>query len=66
MKENEKVANRKFGKVGNLGNLRKIIPNFLISKFSNSDLKISKKNFRNFRGFRVFDLANFGQVEISS
>ena len=30
-KENEKVANRKLGNLGNLGN---IIPSFLISKFS--------------------------------
>ena len=49
-KENEKVANRKLGKVGNLGN---VIPSFLISAFSilptakieNSDLKISEKTY---------------------
>ena len=34
MQGNEKVANRKLGKVGNLGNLRKVIPSFLISEFS--------------------------------
>ena len=28
------MANRNFGKVRNLGNLRKIIPTFLISEFS--------------------------------
>ena len=33
-KENEKVANRKLGKAGNLENLRKVIPSFLISEFS--------------------------------
>ena len=33
-KENEKVANRKLGKVGNLRNLGKVIPSFLVSKFS--------------------------------
>ena len=53
--ENEKVANRKLREVGNLGNLGKVIPSFLISEFSilcfyptakieNSDLKISEKN----------------------
>ena len=31
---NEKLANRKLGKVRDLGNLRKIIPSFLISEFS--------------------------------
>ena len=33
-KENEKVANRKLRKVGNLETLGKIIPSFLFSKFS--------------------------------
>ena len=33
-KENEKVANRKLEKVGNLKNLGKVIPSFLISEFS--------------------------------
>ena len=49
-KENETVANRKLGKVGNLG---KVIPSFRFcptAKIENSDLKISKKDFR------VFDL----------
>ena len=32
-KENKKVANRKLGKVRNLGNLGKVIPSFLISEF---------------------------------
>ena len=41
-KENEKVANWKFGKVGNLGKV--------ISEFSN--LKISKKSFWDFQDFR--------------
>ena len=53
-KENEKVANRKLGKVSNLG---KIIPSFRFcpkAKIENSDLKILEKNFR---GFQVFDLA---------
>ena len=48
-KENEKVANRKLGNLGNLWNIRKVIPNFLVSEFSvlpkNSDLKISEKKF---------------------
>ena len=62
------MVKRKLGKVGKVGNLGKIIPSFLISKFSilpysqNRKLgfKISEKNvrdFRDFRGFRVFDLA---------
>ena len=44
--KNEKVANRK---LGNLGNLRNIIPSFLVSKFSilpysqNSDLKSERE-----------------------
>ena len=53
--EKWKVANRKLGNLGNLGN---IIPSFLIP---NSDLKISEKNLRvfwDFRVFRVFDLAH--------
>ena len=33
-KENEKVTNPKLENLGNLGNLRNIIPSFLISKFS--------------------------------
>ena len=62
MKENEKVANLKLEKVGNLRNLGKIIPSFRFcptAKIENSDLKISEKifrDFRDFRGFRVFDL----------
>ena len=62
--ENEKVANRKLGKAGNLENLRKVIPSFRFYptvKIENSDLKISQKNFRDFqdfRGYRVFDLAH--------
>ena len=58
------MANRK-----HLGNLGKVIPNFIIQSFrfcptgkiENSDLKISEKYFRDvgdFRGFRVFDLAS--------
>ena len=62
-KENEKVANRKLGNLGNLWNIRKVIPNFLVSEFSvlpkNSDLKISEKNFRDLSGFRVFDRAYY-------
>ena len=48
MQGNEKVANRKLGKVGNLGNLRKVIPSFLISEFSilpySQNWKIGYKN----------------------
>ena len=33
-KENEKVANQTFENLGNVGNLAKIIPSFLISNFS--------------------------------
>ena len=33
-KENEKVTNRQLENLENLGNLRNIIPSFLISKFS--------------------------------
>ena len=62
------MAKRKFGKVGKVGNLGKIIPSFLISEFSilpysqNRKLgfKTSEKNvrdIRDFRSFRVFDLA---------
>ena len=55
-KENERVANRKLGK---------LIPSFVVpnfrffptAKIKNSDLKIFKKNFRDFRGFQVFELA---------
>ena len=32
--KSKKVANRKLGKVRNLGNLGKTIPSFLISEFS--------------------------------
>ena len=57
-KENEKVANRK---LGNLGNLRNIIPSFLISKFSiwpysrnrNIGFKNLGKKFPNFPTFRL-------------
>ena len=59
-KKKEKVANRKLGKDGDLGNLGKIIPSFQFcptAKIENSDLKISENNFRDFRDFRVFDLA---------
>ena len=62
-KENEKVANRK---VGNLGNLGKIIPSFLIFEFSilpySQNRKLGFKNlgkkfprfprFSRFRSFR--------------
>ena len=52
---------------GNLGNLRNIIPSFLISEFTillySQNQKLGLKNlgknlrdFRDFRGFRVFDL----------
>ena len=52
------MANRKPGKVGNLGNLGKIILSFrFYPTTKNSDLKILEKNFRGFRLFRVFDLA---------
>ena len=58
------MANPNIGKVGNLGNLRKVIPSFRFcptAKIENSDLKISGKNFLDFldfRGFRVFDMAH--------
>ena len=49
--KNEKMANRKLGKVGNFGNLGKIIPSFRFSPTSeieNSDLKFLEKNFQDF------------------
>ena len=58
------MANPNIGKVGNPGNLRKVIPSFWFcptAKIENSDLKISGKNFLDFldfRGFRVFDMAH--------
>ena len=53
---NEKMVNRKLGKVGNLGNLGKLFRVFLFpsfrffptAKIENSDLKILEKNFRDF------------------
>ena len=45
------MANRKLGKVGNFGNLGKIIPSFRFSPTSeieNSDLKFLEKNFQDF------------------
>ena len=65
-KENKKVANWKFGKVGNLGNLGKVIPSFRFwptAKIGNSNLKVSEKIFWDFQdilSFRVFDLACLG------
>ena len=67
-KENEKLANRKLGKVRNLGNLRKIILSFLISEFSILPYSQNRKlGFENlgkkfpriprFPIFWVFDLA---------
>ena len=62
--KNEKIANWELGKVGNLGNLGKIIPSFRFSptaKIENSDFKFLEKNFRDFRdfqGFQVFHLAS--------
>ena len=64
--ENEKVANRK---LGNLGNLEKVIPSFRFfptAKIENSDSKISEKTFQDFRGFRVFDLVKFTSFFISN
>ena len=63
-KENEKVT---YWKLGNLRNLRNIIPGFLISEFSvcptakieNSDLKISGTNFRDFQGFHFSTWPSF-------
>ena len=60
-KENEKLANRKLGKVGNLGNLRKIIPSFLISEFSilpySQNRKLGFENLgKKFPRFPSFDL----------
>ena len=66
-KENEKVANQKLGNLGNPGNLRNIIPSFLISEFlvlpysQNRKLgfkNLDKEKFRDLRGFRVFNLAS--------
>ena len=56
-KENEKVANRKLGNLGN------IIPSFLHSKFSvlpySQNRKLGFKNLgKNFRVFQVFDPVN--------
>ena len=66
-KENEKVANRKLGKVGNLRNLGKVIPSFLISEFSillySQNRKHGpEKNSRDFQDFRVFDLTNISEL----
>ena len=64
--ENEKVANRK---LGNLGNVGKVIPSFHFfptAKIENSDSKISEKTFQDFRGFRVFDLVKFTSFFISN
>ena len=64
--ENEKVANRK---LGNLGNVGKVIPSFRFfptAKIENSDSKISEKTFQDFRGFRVFDLVKFTSFFISN
>ena len=55
------MANPNIGKVGNLGNLRKVIPSFQFcptAKIENSDLKISGKNFLDFLDFRVFGMAH--------
>ena len=58
-KQNEKVVNRKLGKVGNLGslgNLEKVIPSFLISEFSilsySQNRKLGFKNLR--KKFLIF------------
>ena len=64
--ENEKVANRK---LGNLGNVGKVIPSFRFfptAKIENSDSKISEKTFQDFRGFQVFDLVKFTSFFISN
>ena len=49
-KENEKVTNRQLENLENLGNLRNIIPSFLISKFSilpySQNRKLGFKNLR--------------------
>ena len=58
------MANRKLGKVWNLGNLGKMIPSFLISEFSilpysqNRKLgfKDLRKKFRHFRDSRFFQI----------
>ena len=60
-KENEKVANRKLGNLGNLGN---IIPSFLISEFSilpfSQNRKIGFKNLgKKFPSFPTFRLGEF-------
>ena len=49
--KNEKMANRKLGKVGNLGEIILSIQFFPTVKIENSDSKILEKNFRNFQGF---------------
>ena len=54
------MANQKLEKVGNLGNLRKVIPSFLVSKFSilpySQNRKLGIKNlgkkFPSFPSFR--------------
>ena len=45
------MANRKLGKVGNLGEIILSIQFFPTAKIENSDSKILEKNFRNFQGF---------------
>ena len=60
---------RKFGKVGNLGNLRKIIPSFRFYptvKIEISDFKITEKIFQDFRLFRVFDLTASFQILVDT
>ena len=66
-KENEKVANRKFGNLGNLGNLGNTIPSFLISKFSILPYSQNRKlGFINLRKkFPSFPSFRLGQLIIS-
>ena len=65
-KENEKMANRKLGKVGNLG---KVIPSFLISEFSilpyNQNQKLGFKNLRKkFPRFPRFPSFRAGRLQM--
>ena len=57
-KENEKVANRKLRKVGNLRNLGKVIPSFLVSEFLilpySQNRKLGFKNLPRFPRFPIF------------
>ena len=56
------MANRKLGKVGNLGEIILSIRFFPTAKIENPDSKILEKNFRNFQGFWIFDLAYLARM----